>query len=359
MAMDLGFVFAQKSQPKLNFHDYDITIAGRRGSGKSTLAIAFFRDVCCLIDVEDGNKQLDDVYKIVPRNWKEIKDLQKSWKKAIKEGHQPPFSVLLFDTQTKLALMCDDYVLKQNGWEDFTQGSDGVNRWNARKNEYDTVINGFKEMGFKIVFICHGKDKQIKLRGQEPYNQFVPDVGASFDYAVLGAVDFVFYLEKTRIENARGEKEEVRRLVLQNDLDYDVKCRFPELPDEIIYREAVEGVKAFHEAWEVAVNKKTPSKPQVEVAEVFVSKPEPAPVKEEPVKETPVKSDPLPKSFDDEEDDLDIDELRTQAIAVRDKLMTEMETDEVKAILREELGKIKIANVDDVEALKAFIAKHE
>ena len=86
---------------------------------------------------------------------------------------------------------------------------------NVRKQEYDTVMNGFKELGFQIVYICHGKDKEIKLRGQESYKQFVPDVSASFDYAVLGAVDFVFYLEKTRVKDASGESREVRRLILQ------------------------------------------------------------------------------------------------------------------------------------------------
>ena len=338
--MDLQeFVFAELSEPLLKFSDYDVTIAGRRGAGKSTLAIEFFKDICCVMDVENGNKQLKGVYKKVPTSWKEIKLIQKSWKKAIKSGARPPFSVLIFDTQTKLSQMCDEYVLSTNGWEDFTQGEDGKNRWNVRKAEYDSVMNGFKELGFKIVYICHGKDKEIKLRGQEPYKQFVPDVSASFDYAVLGAVDFVFYLEKTRVVDASGESKEVRRLILQNNLDYDVKCRFPELPDEIIYEEAADGVKEFFNAWDEAVNKKSSGTPKkVEVAPVFA------------VKEG--------LSIDDNEEyeiTTTLEDLQGDAIKIRDVLLTEMERSDVIKLLKEHLGMANINKCEDIDKLKAFV----
>ena len=339
--MDLqNFVFAELSQPKLNFSDYDITIAGRRGAGKSTLAVEFFKDTCCIVDVEKGNKQARGVYKIEPNSWKDIKKTQKEWKKAIKSGARPPFTVLLFDTQTKLAQMCDDYVLSTNGWEDFTQGDDGVNRWNIRKAEYNTVMNGFKELGFKIVYICHGKDKQIKLRGQETYNQFVPEVSASFDYAVLGEVDFVFYLEKVRVKDAKGDSKEVRRLILQNDLDYDVKCRFPELPDEIIYEEARDGVKEFFHAWDVAINGKE------DVKEVNVPKFDFASIE-------------VVKDEDDEDDSTLLEDLQNDAIKVRDTLLETMERNEVVEILKEHLGSAVVSKCDNIDKLKAFIKAFE
>ena len=352
-ALDLAsFVFAELSKPKLNFSDYDTTIAGRSGSGKTTLALEMFKGQCCLVDVEKGGKSFSGVYKIEPNNWKDLLKLQKDWKKAIKAGHKPPFTVLIFDTQTKLSLMCDEYVLNNNGWEDFTQGKDGVNRWNVRKKEYETLMNSFKELGFKIVYICHGKDKNIKLRGQEEYKQFVPDVSTSFEYPVLGEVDFVFYLEKTRVKGADDKPKEVRRLILQNDLDYNVKCRFPELPDEIIYENVKEGVKAFFKAWDKAVNDVEDGEDEEPVyvvasVEETVSKETPKP---EPVVE--VESDPLPESFS-------LEDLQSKAIVIRDRLLEEKPQDEVRAILKEKLGKVKIANVEDVEALKAFIEEFE
>lgn len=355
-ALDLAsFVFAELSKPKLNFSDYDTTIAGRSGSGKTTLALEMFKGQCCLVDVEKGGKSFSGVYKIEPNNWKDLLKVQKDWKKAIKAGHKPPFTVLIFDTQTKLSLMCDEYVLNNNGWEDFTQGKDGVNRWNVRKKEYETLMNSFKELGFKIVYICHGKDKNIKLRGQEEYKQFVPDVSASFEYPVLGEVDFVFYLEKTRIKGADDKPKEVRRLILQNDLDYNVKCRFPELPDEIIYENVKEGVGAFFKAWDKAVNDVEDDEVEVESGFAFASVVEEETV-EESVEETKpeikIESDPLPESFS-------LDELQSKAIAIRDELLEEKPQDEVKAILKEKLGKVKIANVTDVEVLKAFIKEFE
>ena len=350
-ALDLAsFIFAELSEPKLDFSDYDTTIAGRSGSGKTTLALEMFKGKCCLMDIENGGKAFRGIYRQVPTSWKELTKIQKDWKKAIKAGHKPPFSVLIFDTQTKLSAICDDYVLNANGWEDFTQGKDGVNRWNVRKKEYETLMNGFKELGFKIVYICHGKDKNIKLRGQEEYKQFVPDVSASFEYPVLGEVDFVFYLEKTRVKGKDDKPMEVRRLILQNDLDYNVKCRFPELPDEIIYENVEEGVKAFFKAWDKAVN---------DVEEESVTEPnyEFASVVEEPVEEVveaaeELASDPLPQSFN-------LEDLRSKAIVIRDRLLESKPQDEVKAILKDKLGKVKIAAVEDVDALLTFIKEFE
>lgn len=338
--MDLGFVFAEKSKADLNFYDYDVTIAGKRGSGKTTLAIELYKDDCCVIDVENGAKSFDDIYRIVPKTWKDLKKVAKDWNKAIKQGNKPPFSVLLFDTQTKLQLMCQEHVLDENGWDDFTQGADGVNRWNVLKNEYTSLMDEFKRMGFKIVRICHGKDKVFKPRGQEPYNQYAADVGATFDYDVLGAVDFVFYLEKVRVTDDDGGQHEARRLVLQNDLDYDVKCRFPELPDEIIYDDVKVGVKQFYKEWDKAVNKKTDDKDDVdEEPVVFATKAEPT-IKEEPIEEPT------------------LDELIAEAVQVRDKILETKERAEVIALLKSELGTAAINKCDDVDKLKAFITKY-
>lgn len=346
---DLGFVFAEVSKADVDFYDYDVTIAGKRGSGKTTLAIELYKDNCCLVDVEKGAKGIGGIYKIVPETWKELKNIQKKWSKAIKAGNKPPFSVLLFDTQTKLQLMCQEFVLDENGWEDFVQGSDNVNRWNVLKNEYVSVMDGFKALGFKIVRICHGKDKKFKPRGQEEYNQYAADVGATFDYDVLGAVDFVFYLEKTRITDDDGNKKEVRRLVMQNDMDYDVKCRFPELPDEIVYEEASLGVKAFFDAWDSAVNKKT-SKTKQASDDSFVFPTKAETVDDEPKEET---EEPIA-----EQEELSYEELVDKATEIRDKLLQEMERSEVINLLKDELGYAVISKCKDEDKLKSFIANH-
>lgn len=348
MADLMDFIFAEKSEPDLNFYDYDVTIAGRMGSGKTTLAIELYKNDCCVIDVENGSKGFGGIYKIIPKTWGELKKIAREWKKAIKAGNKPPFSVLLFDTQTKLQLMCQDHVLSENGWDDFTQGADGVNRWNVLKNEYTTLMTEFKNMGFKIVRICHGKDKQFKPRGQEPYNQYAADVGASFSYDVLGAADFVFYLEKVRVTDENGNQKEIRRLILQNDMDYDVKCRFPELPDEILYEEVEDGVKKFYEAWDSAVaHKKSGVKPKkVEAEKPFV------------FAEEPTKSDDLEESDELEElDDLEV--LKNKAVVIRDKMLETLDRQEVITVLKDALGTASIAKCNDVDKLKKFVADNE
>lgn len=345
--MSLDFVFAELSTADLDFYDYDVTIAGKRGSGKTTLAIELYKNDCCLMDVEEGAKGIGGIYRKVPKSWKELGKIQKEWAKAIKSGVRPPFSVLLFDTQTKLQEMCQKHVLDENGWESFTQGDDGINRWNVLKTEYVNMMSGFRNLGFKIVRVCHGKDKVFKPRGQEQYNQYTADVGATFDYDVLGSVDFVFYLEKVRITDENGNKKEARRLVLQNDMDYDVKCRFPELPDEIIYEEVEDGVKMFYEEWDRAINKKSSTAKQIKTSKDFA--------KVEVIEE-------------DDEDDIDgfvesslseeemsLDELREHAESVRDALLEEHSKADVIKMLKESLGTASISKCDDVEALEDFI----
>lgn len=345
--MDLqNFVWAEISQPKTNFYDYDITIVGRSGAGKSTLALELFKDHCCLIDVEKGNKSVAGVPKIEPNSWKDLLQLAKTWTKAVKQGNKPPFEVLLFDTQTKLASMCDEYVLSENGWDDFTQGADGKNRWTVRKNEYESLINSFKALGFKIVYICHGKDKKIQLRGQEAYQQFVADVGASFEYAVIGEVDFVFYLEKKRIIDDKGQNKEVRRLVLQNDLDYGVKCRFAEMPNELLWEDVQDGVKQFYEAWDKAVELRTGVKPKNT---------------ETPQKPTMPEQEDVEQEYDNDETtcELSIVELRNKVLAIRTQLEETMSKADIRELLNNTFGSTRIATYEDIEMMKDFISKYE
>lgn len=331
------FVFAELSQKDTDFMDYDITLSGASGAGKTTLAIEMFKGRCCVVDVEKGAKAFDGVYKVTPETWNDLKKIQRQWAKAIKQGHKPPFDVLLFDTQTKLQLMAQEYVLTENDWNDFTQGSDGVNRWNVLKKEYASVMDGFRRMGFKIVRICHGKDRKFKPKNGEEYNQYSSDVGASFDYDVIGSVDFVFYLEKIRVKDGDKTKE-IRRLILQNDLNYAVKCRFPELPDEILYEEADKGAKEFFKAWDKAVNGKEDDED------------------DEPAKE-------YVKVEEDDEEEVeiptyDINYYREEASKVRDALMEKMEKPEVIQILKGSLGVANISKCEDVEALKEFIEEY-
>lgn len=343
------FIFAETSKRKTNFYDYDTTIAGRRGSGKSTLAIELFKGHCCIVDVEKGNKYVDGVPKVEPNTWKELISLQKTWRKAMKQGAKPPFDVLLFDTQTKLALMCQEYVLDENDWEDFTQGSDGKNRWTVLKAEFNSVMEGFKELGFKVVYICHGKDKEFKPRNGEKYNQYVADVGATFDYQVLGSVDFIFYLEKNRVKDDKGNSKEVRRLILQNDVDYDVKCRFPELPDVIEYEEVEDGVAEFYSAWDSAV-KGVDVKKQAQNAFDFASS----------TSNDEKEVDNNESEDKTEEDENKLESLQAKALAVRDVMLEDgMTRKEMAALLKEKFGTAKIKEVTDEGALSEFIKENE
>lgn len=339
------YVFAELSEPKLNFYDYNVSIIGRSGAGKSTLAVELFKDVCCIMDVEKGNKQVRGVPKKEPKDWKEIKAILKEWSDAIKKGFRPPFQVLLWDTQTKLAQMCEEYMKKTKGWKDFQMGADKVNRWSALKDEYSSVLNGFAQLGFKNVNILHGGDKEIKLRNQEPYQQFTAKVGATYEYSALGEPDFVFYLDLIRIEDEQGKPKTVRRLVLQNDADYFTKCRFPELPDDIIYEDYRKGVKAFYKAWDEAVNNKNEAVEEDETSYSFASTNDNEVIEE-------VVEDKVEEIVET------IEELQEKAANIRDELFKTNTQKEVANILKKELGNIKVAEVTDKVKLIEFINKY-
>ena len=68
--------------------------------------------------------------------------------------------------------------------------------------------------------------------------------------------------------------------------------------------------------------------------------------------ETEIKSDELPNSYN-------IEELRAKALDVRDKLREEKDDDEVRKILKEALGTVRIKTYEDGLKLIDFIKKYE
>ena len=68
--------------------------------------------------------------------------------------------------------------------------------------------------------------------------------------------------------------------------------------------------------------------------------------------ETEVKSEELPNSYN-------IEELRAKALEVRDKLREEKDDDEVRKILKESLGTVRIKTYEDAGKLNDFIKKYE
>lgn len=346
------FVFAPLSVPELDFYKYNLTIVGRRGAGKTSLALELFKGHCCLFDFEEGSKKAKGVPKIVPKNWKQFKSELDRWSKGMKKGAKPPFDTIILDSATAVIDMVSAHVLSENDWDDFNQGTDKVNRWSVLKKEFNDTMNGWRNLGFSIVWVCHPKDKVFKSRVQEDYNMYSADVGTTFDYQILGAADNVFFLDLARVEDSEGKKRWARKLILQNNIDYDVKCRFDALPDYILYDGPKNGVKKLLDSWDEAA--------RIEYGDVeeqyddtpFVE------VDDEPSKPPKGESaNPAP-----EVNKYNLEDAREKGIEVRDTIRDTLgwSAKETKDFLLGVFdGEYKIKEIENVDKLNKFIATYE
>lgn len=343
-----------------DINEYSITLYGQGGSGKSTFANALKRKLGTSVSFffEPRARGLGGIKVVECPDWVTFTKYIKQLKKLAKEGKKVPFNNIIIDSVDSAYDKCTKSVMEQNGWETLT-GDYGA-RYTAVGSEFKNAISSLRELGFIVTFLTHEKTKEAHDVDNAAFEKSAPIVSNQIQDIVNDHIDFIMYLEKVTITTEDDEKKEIRRLWLKNNPYMTLKTPLFGLPDYIEYEYVNEGVDKFIKAFDKAVKETRGMYAHVDtsVETDFSFAPKVEKVKEESkqVEVASIESDELPKSFNVE---VDIEELRKQAIATRDKLMETMETEQVKEILRNELGKLKIANVDDVEALKAFIKKYE
>ena len=245
---------------------------------------------------------------------------------------------MVIDPVGQLGKMCEEYVCQENGWDDLGSAPYGAG-YQAFEKEFYTVIADLRDMGIRVDFVSHGKNETITPPRQEGYNVQMPDIQKKLKYLVKDEVDFLLYLSKVRKVDANGNAITVRRLYLQNYPEFALKVPLDGFPDYIEWEgEVEEGVDKFINAFNRAVeytNAKVTGRP------------------------LPVRPDTNVESVPAEET-VSIDELRDRAEKVRDNMIESgMSKIDVANAMREVMGTAKVKEVDDINALRAFIEKYQ
>lgn len=359
MALDLWNLEEQKIDDNLD--NYSMNLFGADGSGKTSLMYAIRRKLGTTViwGYEDRFKGVPNIRVVEMKNWKEHLAYVKALKKGLKDGKSLPFKNIIMDTVGEAYVMCQDAVMEENDWE--TMSGDRGARYPVVGKAFMDSVRELKHMGIIVNFVSH--DKIIANDGS--VDKITPDTANQIKHLVMGGIDIIAYLEKVEVEDDDGEMKEVRRLWLSGHPSYKLKTPLYGFPKYIEYESVEEGANKFIAAFNHAVEV---TRKMAEEGK-DISNPNEENDKEIEVVEPTVPSVDEDELDDSEEDfeeestesnqELDIEELRTKALEVRDNLREEKNDDEVRKILKESLGTVRIKNFDDAEKLVAFIKKYE
>lgn len=326
-----------------DINHYSFTICGDGGAGKSTFAHNLFKRLggSCTFGFEDRFKGIGArVVPIDKHGWGAIDKYINQLEKGLRAGKELPFSHVIIDPVGHAGDICEKYVIEENGWEDISTLPYGKG-YEVFEDEFCDKIEHLRALGLKVDFVAHGKNETITPPRKEGYVVKMPDIQKRLKYLVKDSVDFLLYLTVDRGTDAFGNPLSVRRLYLQNYPEFSLKVPLDGFPDYIEWSGDVdEGIDKFIDAFNKAV--------EITRAKKGLG----APAKRAESVPSMVQGDTLP--FDEDEED--IDDLREKAISKRDKMLENMTKQEVANILKSILGTVKIAEVNDADKLRTFLA---
>lgn len=348
-----------------DINEYSITLYGEGGSGKSTFANALKRKLgsSASFFFEPRAKGLGGIKVVECLSWNTFLSYIKQLKKLKKEGKKVPFNNIIIDSVDSAYDKCTRYVMDENDWE--TLQGDYGNRYTTVGTEFKNAITALRNLGFIVTFVTHEKSKEAKDINNASYDKSIPIVSGQIQDIVNDQVDFIMYLQKITVEDEEGGRIERRRLWLKNNPNMALKTPIKGLPDYIDYDEVDEGVTKFIHAFKEGVritremyeNGEDVNPNEENDMEIEIASPKTSDILEEEPDdiEDEIESDDLPEEFNE----VDIETLRKKALEVRDKLRNELDDNEVRKILKESLGTVKIKTYEDAEKLSAFINKYE
>ena len=344
MALDLFNLTQQKVDPNLSH--YKFTITGNYGTGKSTFATELFNRFgrAVTFGFEDRFKGIEGITVARMTSWDDaLKALQQLRVGVKKNGL--PFDTIIIDPVGIAGEMCQKYICKREGVDeigDIPYGG-GYAMLSTEFNQFEDTL---KNLGFNVHYVAHGKTEVVKPPRANEYNIFAPDVPKKLIYKTQGEADFIVYLEVIRdVDEETGKSIAKRRLYIQNYADYQLKAPIQGLPDYIEYEDVSDGVDKLIAAWEQAVGQ--------------VSEEEDDVVAEEVPEEIETKTETTVGVVDT----YDSETLMKMAVEVRDKNLVKNGGEYTPKAMKEKmvkvLGTFKIAECEDLKALKEFIDELE
>lgn len=123
-------------------------------------------------------------------SWSDMRQVLRELKKPeVREC----FDSIIVDTVDLTSEYCQKYICNQLGIENIGDGGWTNNGWSRYKKEFEEVFRTLAQLGYAIVFISHGKEKTIKPKFGEEYQQICPSLQSSAETIVENMADLIGY----------------------------------------------------------------------------------------------------------------------------------------------------------------------
>ena len=193
-------------------------VYGQAGIGKTTFA-KYARDPF-FIDLENGTvgipKDKKKSFPIIGFNEaskNSVKELHKFLDDSLDPKTELSFKTLVIDSLTRIDEYMEKAVIEQQktlGNKDIQTLADfGYGAGYALvKERVMNIVNKCIALSIQknidLVLIAHSKDKQIKKRGQEPYDMVQPRISKGAMSSIIELVPYCFYLGKDIVKDKKG-----------------------------------------------------------------------------------------------------------------------------------------------------------
>ena len=180
-----------------------------------------------ILAFEKGYNALPGVMAIDVTTWGEMKTLLRDFKKPeVKERYQS----IIVDTADVAAEACQKYICNQLGIENIGDGGWSTNGWAKYKKEFEETFRTLTQLGYAVVFISHEKEKTIKPKEGEEYQQIGSSIQSSAMSIIENMSDIIGYAHP--IIDANGE---AKRVLTLRSINNDIRCgcRFRYIEPEI------------------------------------------------------------------------------------------------------------------------------
>lgn len=203
---------------------YITYIYGGPGIGKTTFGSKMPKPL--LLAAERGYNAIPGIIAQDILSWSDMRQTLRELKKPeVKEK----FSSIIVDTADIMSDYCQKYICSQLGIENIGDGGWTNNGWSKYKKEFEDVFRTLAQLGYAIVFISHGKEKTIKPKFGDEYQQICPSLQSSAETILENMADLIGYAHVVMKDGVPH-----RVLTLRSSDDSIIcKSRFSQIAPEI------------------------------------------------------------------------------------------------------------------------------
>lgn len=217
-------------------------------SGKTTFAYQSFGQECLFLACENGYGALSGVMAVDITKWGDLVALNKQLKMP---EIKAKFKVLVIDTVD----IMHKYAVKQICQREGVQALGDIPHGKGYAMVDDLIfdmIKNWENLGYKMFFISHAKEKTEKLPTGGEIQKYIPSVERRTLNIVSKFVDNILFGYITI--NAEGQEE--RTIFTRETLSYSAGSRFSKLPSQIPFN-----ASEFKRVWEKAIEEELNENP--------------------------------------------------------------------------------------------------